>query len=137
MQQNIFIFFSTLNAAIKRNQVEIKVKPCRLTKLLLYFLRENGYINGFIENEGVIIVLVKYFQSRPVLKQIIPVSKPGRKVYASVLSLNKLTKRLSANAFNKKLSFTIPLIFHKGRIYTPKHVQRFFKGGELLCLLAI
>jgi ribosomal protein S8 len=137
MQKNFLKFISAMNAAVKRNQLEAKASPCVITKLLLCFLRDNGYINGFAEKQGKLVILLKYFGSRPVLKQIISVSKPGRRVYASVLVLNKLVKKISGNSYNQRLSFTIPVIFHKGLLYQPSSSQKFSKGGELLCLLVI
>jgi ribosomal protein S8 len=137
MQKNIFKFISVLNAAIKRNQIEVKTQASKITVLLLYFLKDNGYINGFYEEKNYIVILLKYFQKRPVLKQIIPVSKPGRRVYTSVFGLNKLNRKLSANHHNRKLSFTIPVIFKNGFFYHPDHALRFSQGGELLCLIAI
>jgi len=47
MQSNVYKFFANVNAAIKRNQVEVRVTLCSMTKLITIFLRENGYINGF------------------------------------------------------------------------------------------
>jgi ribosomal protein S8 len=137
MQKNIFKFISALNAAIKRNQIEVKVRTSRITTLLLYFLKDNGYINGFYKDGGYLTILLKYFQKRPVLKQIIPVSKPGRRVYTSVVGLNKLNRKLSSNHHNRKLSFTIPVIFKNGVFYHPDHVLKFNQGGELLCLITI
>jgi ribosomal protein S8 len=137
MQKGIFKFISAVNAAIRRNQVEVKIRTSKITVLLLYFLKDNGYINGFYEERGYLIILLKYFQKRPVLKQIIPVSRPGRRVYTSVIGLNKLNRKLSANQHNRRLSFTIPVIFKNGFFYHPDHVVKFNQGGELLCLVAI
>jgi len=137
MQKSIFKFISVLNAAIKRNQVEVKTRTSKITTLLLFFLKDNGYINGFYEEKDYLVVLLKYFQKRPVLKQIIPVSKPGRRVYTTVIGLSKLNRKLSANHHNRKLSFTIPVIFKNGFFYRPEHALKFNQGGELLCLIAI
>jgi len=137
MQKNIYKFFSNINAAIKRNQVEVRTTACFKAKLISVFLRDNGYINGFYQEEKTLVILLKYLQKRPVLKQIIAVSKPGRKVFISLEAYNKLVLKLAPNQFISTFSLTVPLIFRDGFLYQPNNVTKFSKGGELICCIVI
>lgn len=58
----------------------------------LKVLEEEGYINGFSESEerkGVkkINVKLRYFEGEPVIKEIVRVSKPGRRVSSKIANL--------------------------------------------------
>ena len=74
--------------AQERGKNKVAVPPSRLRERVLEVLHREGYIRGFttIEKDGKseIEVELKYFDGAPVIKEIHRVSKPGRRVYASV-----------------------------------------------------
>ena len=64
----------------------------RLRERVLEVLQREGFIRGFatVEREGTapeIEIELKYFDGQPVIQKIQRVSKPGRRVYASVDTL--------------------------------------------------
>ena len=77
--------------AQERGKNKVAVPPSRLRERVLEVLHREGYIRGFttIEKDGKseIEVELKYFDGAPVIKEIHRVSKPGRRVYASVSTL--------------------------------------------------
>jgi len=81
--------------------------------------------------------LLKYLENRPVLKQFVVVSKPGRKVNVTIEIYKKLMANLSPNRLVSEFSLTIPLIFSNGCLYQPSDVSKFLKGGSLLCCIVI
>ena len=74
-----------------RNKAKVTVPPSKLRERVLEVLHKEGYIRGFavIEKDGKseIEVELKYFDGLPAIKEIDRVSKPGRRVYASVETL--------------------------------------------------
>ena len=70
----------------KLEQVEVPASKLRADVLAL--LKNEGYINGYKEQEvrkGIktLIVSLKYFNGEPSIKTLQRVSKPGRRVYSS------------------------------------------------------
>jgi small subunit ribosomal protein S8 len=77
--------------AQERGKNKVAVPPSRLRERVLEVLHREGFIRGFttIEKDGKseLEVELKYFDGAPVIKEIHRVSKPGRRVYASVSTL--------------------------------------------------
>ena len=77
--------------AQERGKNKVVVPPSRLRERVLEVLHKEGYIRGFttVEKDGKseLEVELKYFDGAPVIKEVHRVSKPGRRVYASVTTL--------------------------------------------------
>ena len=121
---------SDLLTRIRNGQMVKKSKIlCPASKLKLAILRvlkEEGYIRGFevSENEtGMQLeISLKYFDGKPVIKEISRVSKPGMRVYSSVKNMP---------TFKNNMGITI-LSTSKG-VMTNFAAQDANLGGEILC----
>ncbi len=71
---------------------------------VLNVLVEEGYIRGYseIEKEGhkELEIELKYFEGEPVIREIERVSKPGRRVYASVKNLPRVNNGLGISVLS-------------------------------------
>ena len=114
------------NAAM-RGRPTVTTPASKLRGTVLEVLADEGYIRGFskIEHEGgksEYQIELKYFEGEPVIREISRVSKPGRRVYASVKNLPRVSNGLGVSI-----------------ISTPKGVMPDWKardenvGGEVLC----
>ena len=93
---------------------------------MLEVLKTEGYIRGYTvtEKEGrsELEIELKYFDGEPVIREISRVSKPGRRVYASVKALPRVNNGLGVAILS-----------------TPKGVMADHDardnnvGGEILC----
>ena len=94
---------------------------------VLDVLQEEGYIRGYSESEMIghqkeLNIELKYSDGEPVIREISRVSKPGRRVYASVKTLPTVHNGLGVSI-----------------VSTPKGVMADWKareenvGGEVLC----
>lgn len=139
MVKNVMNFFSLMNAAIQRQQVEVSVKLCTQTLLVLVYLRNHNYINGFVKHKNGrdCVVLLNYMDGRPVLKQIVPVSTPGRRVFCSMFSLKLFLSRNAKKGPVSHSPYSMPLIFAKGRLYSAVECLRQWHGGEVLCTITV
>jgi len=109
-----------------RNKSKVSSPNSRLRERVLEVLKAEGYIRGYavVEREGrsEIEVELKYFDGAPVIREIERISKPGRRVYASVRNLPRI---------NNGLGVAI--------VSTPKGVMADHDardanvGGEVLC----
>ena len=114
------------NAAL-RNKATVTSPGSRLRTSVLDVLKSEGYIRGYstVEHKNgrsEVEIELKYFDGEPVIREIARVSKPGRRVYASVKNLPRV---------NNGLGIAI--------LSTPKgvmadHAARDANvGGEILC----
>ncbi len=116
-----------LRNAAMRNKPKISTPGSRLRVSVLDVLKSEGYIRGYStvehkDGRSEIEIELKYFDGAPVIREIERVSKPGRRVYASVKALPRI---------NNGLGVAI--------VSTPKgvmadHAARDANvGGEILC----
>ena len=91
MTDPISDMLTRIRNAHMRNKNKVTLPPSKLRERVLEVLHKEGYIRGFavIEKDGKseIEVELKYFDGAPAIKEIDRVSKPGRRVYASVETL--------------------------------------------------
>ncbi len=89
-------------------------------------LHKEGYIRGFttIEKDGKseLEVELKYFDGAPVIKEVHRVSKPGRRVYASVATLPSVYNGLG-----------IAILSTPKGVMTDADARAANVGGEVLC----
>ena len=110
-----------------RTKSKVSIPASRFRQRVLDVLKSEGYIRGYasVEHAGglhEIEVELKYFDGEPVIREISRVSKPGRRVYASVKALPRVNNGLGVAILS-----------------TPKGVMADHDardanvGGEILC----
>jgi small subunit ribosomal protein S8 len=109
-----------------RSKNKVAVPTSRLRESVLEVLHKEGYIRGFatVEKDGKseIEVELKYFDGAPVIKEIQRVSKPGRRVYASVATLPSVFNGLGISILSTP----------KG-VMSDQEARVQNVGGEVLC----
>ena len=110
-----------------RNKSKVSTPGSRLRESVLEVLKTEGYIRGYAAVEhssgrSELEIELKYFDGTPVIREISRVSKPGRRVYASVRNLPRINNGLGVAILS-----------------TPKGVMADHEardqnvGGEILC----
>ncbi|MCZ4272864.1 30S ribosomal protein S8 [Maritalea porphyrae] len=110
-----------------RNRTSVKTPASKLRARVLDVLKSEGFIRGYTVSEienGIaeIDVELKYLDDVPVIREIQRVSKPGRRVYASVKNIPQVANGLGVSI-----------------VSTPKGVMADHEartnnvGGEVLC----
>jgi small subunit ribosomal protein S8 len=110
-----------------RNKSKVSTPGSRLRASVLDVLQSEGYIRGystveFGQGRTEFEIELKYFDGAPVIREIARVSKPGRRVYASVKALPRINNGLGVAILS-----------------TPKGVMADHSarennvGGEILC----
>ena len=81
-----------------RNKSKVSTPGSQLRARVLEVLKSEGYIRGYASVEqgraSELEIELKYFEGAPVIKEIERVSKPGRRVYASVKNLPRINNGL-------------------------------------------
>ncbi len=113
--------------AQQRSKPKVTTPGSRLRESVLEVLKTEGYIRGYTsvaheDGRSELEIELKYFDGAPVIREISRVSKPGRRVYASVKALPRVNNGLGVAILS-----------------TPKgvmadHAARDANvGGEILC----
>jgi small subunit ribosomal protein S8 len=109
-----------------RSKSKVSIPPSKLRERVLEVLAKEGYIRGFatVEKDGKseIEVELKYFDGAPVIKEMARVSKPGRRVYASVDTLPSVFNGLGISILSTP----------KG-VMSDSDARAQNVGGEVLC----
>ena len=118
---------SRIRNAQMRNKSKVSTPGSKMRARVLEVLKSEGYIRGYAavehkDGRSEFEIELKYFDGAPVIREIARVSKPGRRVYASVRALPRV---------NNGLGVAI--------VSTPKGVMADHDardqnvGGEVLC----
>ena len=83
---------SRIRNAQERGKAKVSSPASRLRERVLEVLQHEGFIRGFTtvqqgSGKAEIEIELKYFDGAPVIRELQRVSKPGRRVYASVETL--------------------------------------------------
>ncbi|MGE4372705.1 MAG: 30S ribosomal protein S8 [Xanthobacter sp.] len=114
------------NAQLRRKD-KTSTPGSRLRASVLEVLRDEGYIRGYSATDhgngrSEFEIELKYFDGQPVIREISRVSKPGRRVYASVKNLPRVANGLGIAVVSTPQGV---MADHEAR---DKNV-----GGEVLC----
>jgi small subunit ribosomal protein S8 len=85
-----------------RNKPKVSSPGSKLRESVLEVLKTEGYIRGYASVEHTsgrseLEIELKYFDGEPVIREIARVSKPGRRVYASVKALPRINNGLGVS----------------------------------------
>src|SRR5262245_17579839 len=88
-----------IHNAHMRNKSKVSMPASRLRVSVLDVLKTEGFIRGYASvdhssGRKELEIELKYFDGAPVIREISRVSKPGRRVYASVKSLPRVNNGL-------------------------------------------
>ena len=94
---------------------------------VLEVLKKEGYIIGFRidkdkDNKKSLLVDLKYYEGRPVIKEITRVSKPGRRVYSRANSIPKIQNGLG-----------LAIISTPKGVMSDSDARKNNIGGEIIC----
>jgi small subunit ribosomal protein S8 len=109
-----------------RKKSKVSTPGSRLRAHVLDVLQSEGYIRGYstvdADGQEAFEIELKYYDGEPVIREIARISKPGRRVYASVKNIPRVANGLGVSILS-----------------TPKGVMSDAEardqnvGGEVLC----
>ena len=99
MNDPIGDMITRIRNAQMRNKSKVSSPGSKLRERVLDVLKSEGYIRGYTTVEHAsgrseLEIELKYFDGEPVIREIARVSKPGRRVYASVRNLPRINNGL-------------------------------------------
>jgi len=110
-----------------RGKSTVATPASKLRAWVLDVLAGEGYIRGYEKTTGAdghpeIVISLKYFEGTPVIRELKRVSKPGRRVYASVKEIPTVRNGLGLSIVSTP----------KG-VMTDAAARTANVGGEVLC----
>ena len=129
MQDPIADMLTRIRNGQQAKHQHVTVSSSSLKKDILRVLKEEGYIKDFQvdaddNNHQIIIIDLKYFQSKPVIERIRRISRPGLRIYKSVKDLIPIP------------GFGIAIMSTSKGVMTHNAAKKENIGGELLCEVA-
>ena len=112
-----------------RNKSKVSIPASRLRVSVLDVLKTEGFIRGYAAVEHAngrkeLEVELKYFDGEPEIREISRVSKPGRRVYASVKTLPRINNGLG-----------VAILSTSSGLVTSRTAQERGIGGEVVCFI--
>jgi small subunit ribosomal protein S8 len=110
-----------------RNKATVTMPASRMRERILQVLADEGYIRGFKRidlggGKADIEVELKYFDGKPVIREIRRVSKPGRRVYTSVQDMLLVYNGLG-----------IAILSTSRGVVSDAQAREMNVGGEVIC----
>jgi small subunit ribosomal protein S8 len=110
-----------------RSKSKVSTPGSKLRRRVLDVLKSEGYIRGYATVEfdngrTEFEIELKYFDGEPVIRDIARVSKPGRRVYASVKALPRVNNGLG-----------VAILSTPKGVMADHDAREHNVGGEILC----
>jgi small subunit ribosomal protein S8 len=110
-----------------RAKPKVSTPASKLRERVLEVLKSEGYIRGFAtvehkDGRSELEIELKYFDGAPVIREISRVSKPGRRVYASVRNLPRINNGLG-----------VAIVSTPKGVMADHAAREANVGGEILC----
>ena len=113
--------------AIGRKKPKVSTPASRLRARVLEVMKAEGYIRDYSQvdyenGKSELEIELKYFDGAPVIREIVRVSKPGRRVYVSVKSIPQVGNGLG-----------IAILSTPKGVMADHEAREQNVGGEVLC----
>lgn len=126
VSDSIADFITRIRNAGQAGHKTVDAPASKVKANIAALLKDQGFITDYekIEDgvQGSIRVHLKYFKRKPVIKKIVRISKPGRRVYVPVDKLPRVNNGLG-----------IAIISTSHGIMTGKQARKSNIGGEVIC----
>lgn len=98
-----------------------------MRKKILEVLAEEGYIRGYSEQEAsknikTLTIELKYAEGKPVIQELVRISKPGRRVYTDVRGIKPVHSGLGINILSTSQGVMSEITAREKNL-----------GGEVIC----
>jgi small subunit ribosomal protein S8 len=110
-----------------RSRSSVTTPASKLRERVLDVMKEEGYIRGYSrtdyqDGKSEIEIELKYFDGKPVIRNLKRISKPGRRVYSSVDDLPTVSNGLG-----------VAILSTPKGVMSDSQARRENVGGEVLC----
>ncbi|MHC4616211.1 MAG: 30S ribosomal protein S8 [Planctomycetota bacterium] len=116
--------------AVRVNRERVNIRASKICEGIAAVLKQEGYIEDFDRiddaKQGILRVTLKYDENgRPVITELIRVSKPGRRIYSSV---DRLPHVLGG--------YGVAIVSTSQGVLSDRSCRKANVGGEILCTVS-
>ena len=116
-----------IHNAQMRKKSKVSTPGSKLRERVLEVLTSEGYIRGYAtvehkDGRSELEIELKYFDGEPVIREIERISKPGRRVYASVKALPRVNNGLG-----------VAILSTPKGVMADHEAREANVGGEIIC----
>ncbi|MCS5588023.1 MAG: 30S ribosomal protein S8 [Porticoccaceae bacterium] len=125
MQDPVADMLTCIRNAHHRSKPQVAMPSSKLKASLARVLQDEGYIGGYSVSEEVkptLTVELKYFEGKPVIEEIVRISKPSLRQYKGSNDLPKVRSGLG-----------IAIVSTSKGVMTDRAARAAGIGGEILC----
>lgn len=115
-------FLTSIRNATLRSKTNVSVRTSKMIEAIARILKEEGYIEDFIVEDGKLTLTLKYVDNKSAITQLERVSKPGIRRY---VGYNEIPKVISGMGIN--------IISTSKGLMTGKKAKDAKLGGEYIC----
>lgn len=129
MQDPISDFLTRIRNAQAVNKKLVHIPTSKVKLAIAAVLKEEGYIEDFYEEgdipEKMLVIVLKYFEGRPVIDSLERVSRPGLRIYKKHNELPKVKNGLG-----------IAIVSTSSGVLSSRVARAQNLGGEILCYIS-
>jgi len=125
MQDPVADMLTCIRNAHHRSKPEVVMPSSKLKASVAKVLQDEGYIEGYSVSEEVkpkLTLNLKYFEGKPVIEEIVRISKPSLRQYSGSSDLPKVRSGLG-----------IAIVSTSKGVMTDRAARAAGIGGEILC----
>ena len=125
MQDPVADMLTCIRNAHHRSKPEVVMPSSKLKASVAKVLQDEGYIEGFSVSEEIkpkLTLNLKYFEGKPVIEEIVRISKPSLRQYSGSGDLPKVRSGLG-----------IAIVSTSKGVMTDRAARAAGIGGEILC----
>ena len=116
--------------AVRVDKESVNVKASKICEGIAAVLKQEGYIKDYDRiddgKQGIIRIFLKYdIEGRPIINELIRVSKPGRRVYASVEDIPRVLNGMGVTIVSTSKGIMSDRTCREERV-----------SGEILCTVS-
>ena len=127
MTDPIADMLTRIRNAVTAKHTRVDMPASRIKADIARILQDEGYIRGYAavahaNGRSELEIELKYFEGEPVIREIARVSKPGRRVYASVKALPRINNGLG-----------VAIVSTPKGVMADHDAREANVGGEIIC----
>ena len=110
------------------SKFDVSMPSSKLKMAIAKVLQDEGYITGFESDKATkptLTLTLKYYEGRPVIDELVRISRPGLRIYKNKNEIPKILNGLG-----------IAIVSTSAGVMTDRAAREAGRGGEIICTVS-